>query len=46
VERLNSKTVYAGPFVDVASRIYRRADGSEVERQVVEHPGGKVLSSR
>lgn len=36
---LHSETVFEGPFVDVAERRYRRADGSEVERQVVEHPG-------
>jgi 8-oxo-dGTP pyrophosphatase MutT (NUDIX family) len=39
VELLRSETVFDGPFVDVAKRRYRRADGSEVERQVVEHPG-------
>jgi 8-oxo-dGTP pyrophosphatase MutT (NUDIX family) len=39
VELLHSETAFEGPFVDVAKRRYRRADGSEVERQVVEHPG-------
>jgi ADP-ribose pyrophosphatase len=39
VELLHSETVFDGPFVDVAKKRYRRADGSEVERQVVEHPG-------
>jgi 8-oxo-dGTP pyrophosphatase MutT (NUDIX family) len=39
VELLDSETVFDGPFVDVAARRYRRADGSVVERQVVEHPG-------
>jgi ADP-ribose diphosphatase len=39
VELLRSETVFDGPFVDVAKKRYRRADGSEVERQVVEHPG-------
>ena len=39
MELLHSETVFDGPFVDVAKKRYRRADGSEVERQVVEHPG-------
>lgn len=39
MELLNSETVFDGPFVDVARKRFRRADGSEVERQVVEHPG-------
>jgi 8-oxo-dGTP pyrophosphatase MutT (NUDIX family) len=39
MEELHSETAYAGPFVDVASKRFRRADGSEVERQVVLHPG-------
>lgn len=39
MELLHAETVFDGPFVDVASKRYRRADGSEVERQVVEHPG-------
>lgn len=39
MELLHSETAFAGPFVDVAKKRYRRADGSEVERQVVEHPG-------
>lgn len=39
MEQVQSQTVFSGPFVDVAMRRYRRADGSEVERQVIEHPG-------
>jgi len=39
VELLHSETVFDGPFVDLAKKRYRRRDGSEVERQVVEHPG-------
>lgn len=39
MEPLHSETVFDGPFVDVAKKRYRRADGSEVERQVIEHPG-------
>lgn len=39
MELLHSETVFDGPFVDLAKKRYRRRDGSEVERQVVEHPG-------
>ncbi len=39
MDLLHTETVFDGPFVDVAAKRYRRADGSEVERQVVEHPG-------
>jgi 8-oxo-dGTP pyrophosphatase MutT (NUDIX family) len=43
VKLLASKTVYEGPTADVSLRRYRRADGSEVERQVVEHPGSVAI---
>lgn len=39
MEELQSEIAYDGPFVDVARKRFRRADGSEVERQVIEHPG-------
>jgi ADP-ribose pyrophosphatase len=39
MERLESKTVFEGRVVRLADRRYRRANGNEVERQVVEHPG-------
>ena len=39
MELLHSEIAFDGPFVDVVRKRYRRADGSEVERQVVEHPG-------
>jgi ADP-ribose pyrophosphatase len=39
VEEIRSETVHEGYFVDVTVKRFRRADGSEVERQVVEHPG-------
>jgi ADP-ribose pyrophosphatase len=39
VEQVQSRTVLEGYFVAVAEKRFRRADGSEVERQVVEHPG-------
>jgi ADP-ribose pyrophosphatase len=39
MEQLNSEKVFESPFVDVAQKRFRRADGTEVDRQVVEHPG-------
>lgn len=39
MELLHTETLLDGPFVDVARKRYRRAGGTEVERQVVEHPG-------
>jgi 8-oxo-dGTP pyrophosphatase MutT (NUDIX family) len=39
MEQLDSETLFRGQLVDVAGKRFRRADGSEVERQVVEHPG-------
>jgi 8-oxo-dGTP pyrophosphatase MutT (NUDIX family) len=38
VERIESKTVYDGDFSDVRKDRFRRADGEEVEREVVSHP--------
>ncbi len=43
LEQLGSETVHHGPIVDVSIKRYRRADGSEVERQVVEHPGAVAI---
>jgi ADP-ribose pyrophosphatase len=43
VEQLESKTLVAGKFVEFAEQRYRRADGSEVVRQVVEHPGSVAI---
>lgn len=39
MEQLSSETVFDSPFLDVAQKRFRRADGTEVDRQVVEHPG-------
>jgi ADP-ribose pyrophosphatase len=39
MEELHSEFAYDGPFLAVANKRFRRADGSEVERQVIEHPG-------
>jgi ADP-ribose pyrophosphatase len=43
MELLGSEIVYEGYGVDVAIRRYRRLDGAEVERQVVEHPGSVAI---
>jgi ADP-ribose pyrophosphatase len=43
MEQLNSKTVFGGKLFDVAEKRFRRADGSKVERQVVEHPGSVAV---
>jgi len=39
VDTVNSETVFRGRVIEVALKTYRRADGSEYERDVVEHPG-------
>ncbi|HEX3737422.1 MAG TPA: NUDIX hydrolase [Solirubrobacterales bacterium] len=43
MERLDSKVVYEGFGVDVEIRRYRRTDGTEVERQVIDHPGSVAV---
>lgn len=43
MELLESRQVHAGYAVDVAVKRYRRADGTEVEREVVEHPGSVAI---
>jgi 8-oxo-dGTP pyrophosphatase MutT (NUDIX family) len=43
MEQLESKTLVAGKFVEFAENRYRRADGSEVVRQVVAHPGSVAI---
>src|ERR1700744_991577 len=40
---LDSRIVYEGYGVDRATRRYRREDGTEVERQVIEHPGSVAI---
>jgi ADP-ribose pyrophosphatase len=42
MEELRSETLFSG-WVDVARKRFRRRDGSEVERQVVEHPGSVAI---
>jgi ADP-ribose pyrophosphatase len=43
MELLDRKVVYEGYGVDVAISRYRRVDGAEVERQVIEHPGSVAI---
>jgi ADP-ribose pyrophosphatase len=43
MELLDSRKVLEGHTLDVAVKRYRRADGTEVERQVVEHPGSVAI---
>jgi 8-oxo-dGTP pyrophosphatase MutT (NUDIX family) len=43
LERIESETRYRGPNFTVSHGRYRRADGGEVERDVVEHPGSVAI---
>src|SRR4051812_42576404 len=43
MELLGSKVVYEGYGVDVVIGRYRRLGGTEVERQVIEHPGSVAI---
>jgi ADP-ribose pyrophosphatase len=43
MELLDSRVVYEGYGVDVEIRRYRRVDGTEVERQVIDHPGSVAI---
>jgi ADP-ribose pyrophosphatase len=43
LERIESETRYSGPNFTVSHGRYRRADGGEVERDVVEHPGSVAI---
>jgi len=43
MELLDSRTTYEGFVADVKVKRYRRAGGSEVERQVIEHPGSVAI---
>lgn len=40
---LNSEVLRQGKHVDFVAKRYRRADGSEVEREIVEHPGSVAV---
>jgi 8-oxo-dGTP pyrophosphatase MutT (NUDIX family) len=43
VELLKVEPLHEGKHVDFVSKRYRREDGSEVEREVVEHPGSVAV---
>lgn len=43
MELLRTKPLHEGKHVKFVSKRYRRADGSEVEREVVEHPGSVAV---
>jgi 8-oxo-dGTP pyrophosphatase MutT (NUDIX family) len=43
VKLLDTKLAYEGYGVDVEIRRYRREDGTEVERQVIDHPGSVAI---
>jgi 8-oxo-dGTP pyrophosphatase MutT (NUDIX family) len=43
VELLGSEPLHEGKHVDFVSKRYRRSDGSEVEREIVEHPGSVAV---
>jgi ADP-ribose pyrophosphatase len=43
MELLDSRVAYEGYGVDVEIRRYRRLDGTEVERQVIGHPGSVAI---
>lgn len=43
MEHLDTRPLYEGKHVDFVAGRYRRADGSEVEREIVEHPGSVAV---
>jgi 8-oxo-dGTP pyrophosphatase MutT (NUDIX family) len=43
MEFLGSKPLHKGKHIDFVAKRYRRADGSEVEREIVEHPGSVAV---
>lgn len=43
MERLSSETAFRGHAFDVTVSRFRRVDGVEVEREVVEHPGSVAI---
>jgi ADP-ribose pyrophosphatase len=43
MELLGSESLHKGKHVDFVSKRYRRADGTEVEREVIEHPGSVAV---
>lgn len=43
MELLDTKPLHEGKHVDFVAKRYRHEDGSEVEREVVEHPGSVAV---
>jgi 8-oxo-dGTP pyrophosphatase MutT (NUDIX family) len=43
MEHLGTEALHKGKHVNFVAKRYRRADGSEVEREVVEHPGSVAV---
>ncbi|MDX6635499.1 MAG: hypothetical protein QOF06_1702 [Solirubrobacterales bacterium] len=43
MEFLSRELLHEGKHVDFVAKRYRRADGTEVEREVVEHPGSVAV---
>ncbi|MDQ2630842.1 MAG: NUDIX hydrolase [Actinomycetota bacterium] len=43
MELLDTKTLHEGKHVDFVAKRYRHEDGSEVEREIVEHPGSVAV---
>ena len=43
MDLLGRKTLHAGKHVDFVAKRYRREDGTEVEREIVEHPGSVAV---
>lgn len=43
MEHLSSRALHDGKHVDFVAKRYRRADGGEVEREIVEHPGSVAV---
>src|SRR5690348_10561439 len=43
MEHLGTSPLYEGKHVDFVAKRYRREDGSEVEREIVEHPGSVAV---
>ncbi|HKO37927.1 MAG TPA: NUDIX hydrolase [Solirubrobacterales bacterium] len=43
MEHLGTEPLHAGKHVDLVAKRYRHEDGSEVEREIVEHPGSVAV---
>lgn len=43
MELLETKALHRGKHVDFVAKTYRRADGSEQQREIVEHPGSVAV---